>query len=452
MRGIQKSFIALLLLSLTHYTSAVNFTSYFSKAPVQVLNETDSQGIFSDPFLVPTGSDSTIAIFGMNSDDNNFNFSRRIVDSSTFAQIGNDSQLDFSIFSEEIPFVAASPSGMVAVASDDRLNLTNEIFISFFPANYVDENTSNVTTLQMTFNTDPTVDYQFAQFFYLNGYFYILYTACSEKNTSENYIYLQGISESNHNVTQFESPLQLTVNDSVAERNPFARCGQHGTYQKLLCMWKRVSKNSTVSVEVDLINKQVSAETELAHDSNEWYYRPLEVVNYDKHCAHLIAVSDNANVSSQTDFLSMKVKVSFLSQVYALPYSLPSDMQEYTYVGAGAYYGGWYVLNNQYYADPDTSEPRSSVGVNIYQKDGSMNGTQHIIAYNGTASGLLTRGGSVYVLVKNSSQNFGNDWDVAYLGQLYSSTSYPPQQPKFAAKIALPYLSLIIVIITFYII
>lgn len=450
---IKATFTILLLLSLVHYASSVNFTSGFSISPVQVLNITNSTDYnFVNPVLASMNSNSSFAIFGINQTGRNYSFTRRIVDAYTFAQIGNDTVLPFNVVTY-VPILSSfSPTGIVAMASVDKIDSISQIFISVFPANYVDNDTSTFTQIQITANVNTTYNYYLSQLFYQDGVFYLVYTGFFTKTSTQVDVYMQGVSANSPNRTYFSSPLLLNGAKPVQVDNldpaaPYARCGQHGKFNMIYCMWKGIDNNTTVSVMVDLTNRNASAATALINDTADWAYKPIATVPYSNYCAQILFVS---NVSSQDILLSMKVKVSYINPVYTLPYQLPSDMQQFTYAGAAAYYGGFFVVNNQYYKDSDTSETRSSVGVSNYQKDASMNGTQNIIARNGTLSSLLVQpNGAVYVLVTNTSRA-GGTWDVAYLAQLYGSSAYPPSQGKFALDLIIPYISMIIVAIAVY--
>lgn len=457
MREFKIVFTFLLFLSLTHYANSANFTSSFSIAPVQVLNVTNDtstdKNFLNSPVLVPTGSNSSLAIIGWQANGKNYTFTRRIVDAYTFAPKGNDTVL-FSILNyEEQPAIVGSPAnGAIAIATVNRTNSTSQVFINVFPEGYIDANSSNFTQIDITLNTNTTLNYYFSQFFYQDGYFYLLYTEYANANLSECSIYLQGVSATNPNDTRFTSPLRLNGDGPVyvnvfSKTKPFARCGQHGSYNIMYCMWKRYDTNETVSVMVDLANKMISAQPSLK-DSDGWFYTPVTVVPYSKHCAQILAVS---NASSQDLYLSMRAKLSFIKTDYTLPYGLPSNMQDFILAGAAAYYGGWFTVYNQYYTDPETHATRSSVGRSIYQMDGSMNGTQSEIAYNASVISFLVQPNkAVYVLLANTTQA-GGEWDVAYLAQLYGSTTYPPQQPKLANSLgAFPYISLVLVIVAIF--
>ena len=403
----------------TAHAAFSNTAASFSIAPVSVLSSTDYSGNFAGTnILAPSGSNETLAVVGIVGDSSSpkvYSATVRMINATTFLPIGTDTSLTLAVKCITAPVVAQYSAGTVSMACAEQRNSFNQVFLHVWATSTTSASTKQ--EVQITSNADSDIEYTIVASWYQGGYYFVAYTSHTTTASTSNDIYVQGISVSSVTTSGALFTTPLKINNAVTSMpDLILKCGQHGSYNKTYCIWRRGESNTVVGVTIDLNNKNVSSETTLFTDDTSTYYTPLSVVTGSDYYAALVATSAPA---TSDEFTGIKAQLSFLTTVSTLNYTLPSDMTQFTLGGVIPYQAGWALLLNQY------SATASSVGVNAFQRDATINGTQLALATDGTGAQLFVQAnGSAYVMITNTNTNGGTPTE-AYIGQLYHSIILP---------------------------
>ena len=332
-----------------------------------------------------------------------YSTTRRYINSSSFAKIGDDSEINLGVKCKGQPSGSSSTNGYVSLACivpDDKS--VDQLFISIFISSLKDQN--DVKTVQITANVDKDITYEVQQTWFQDDYFYIAFTSQSGNNDQN--IYLQGFKATDPTTKKFSSNLKL--NTILLTNSASAKCSHIPGSGSAFCMWRQDDKGKIVGVEINIGSGTAKDEVEYFADSDGTKYTPAEIIAAQNY--YVIFVNQQ-KLGVTTKF---SVRISSAADSLQLPFTLPNLFNSVTLIDGTGYFDGWFM------AIQESSLTSTKASIQRYTSSAETNGTQLDLFEGGSfVQGFSLPDQSYSILAVDSSESR----QEGYIGQVFDKIS-----------------------------